>query len=157
MAKKKATQTTTVPGAVQIAVFANGRLMNPQPSLFDGWEPYSKSYPASGFTAPSGLWIRDSSEWPSEEGEYSECSLASILETEADWLARNPGKTASDWIKYIGKYSLSPVAASGILRRAAKRGRELPPQLRQALEGLAAQGQESNSPLPSGAEMPTPE
>ena len=35
------------------------------------------------------------------------------------------------------KYFLSPKACRGILRRAAKRGRELPPSLRSALEQVA--------------------
>ena len=35
------------------------------------------------------------------------------------------------------KYSLSPRACRGILRRAAKRGKELPPVLRKALEQVA--------------------
>jgi hypothetical protein len=39
------------------------------------------------------------------------------------------------------KYSLSPKAAKGILRRAARRGRALPPALQLALEQLAAHAQ----------------
>jgi site-specific DNA-cytosine methylase len=35
------------------------------------------------------------------------------------------------------KYYLSPAACAGILRRAAKRGRELPPRLKAALERIA--------------------
>ena len=35
------------------------------------------------------------------------------------------------------KYSLSPVACAGILRRAERRGKELPPLLRMALEQQA--------------------
>ena len=38
------------------------------------------------------------------------------------------------------RYSLSPKACRGILRRAAKRGKELPQVLREALERQAAQG-----------------
>jgi hypothetical protein len=38
------------------------------------------------------------------------------------------------------RYCLSPKAAQGILRRAARRGRELPEALRAALEGLAGSG-----------------
>jgi hypothetical protein len=36
------------------------------------------------------------------------------------------------------RYWLSAKAAAGILRRAAKRGKELPPRLMAALEGLAS-------------------
>lgn len=38
------------------------------------------------------------------------------------------------------RFYLSPLAAAGILRRAAKRGRELPATLRAALEAVAQQG-----------------
>ena len=41
---------------------------------------------------------------------------------------------------HLRKYFLSAKAAQGILRRAAKRGRALPPALQQALESLAALG-----------------
>ena len=41
---------------------------------------------------------------------------------------------------HLRKYFLSWKAAQGILRRAAKRGRALPPALQQALESLAALG-----------------
>jgi hypothetical protein len=37
------------------------------------------------------------------------------------------------------KYSLSPRACSGILRRAERRGKELPPMLKKALEAVASQ------------------
>jgi len=49
-------------------------------------------------------------------------SLSEVLEPEA-----------------MPRYFLSPKAAQGILRRAAKRGRDLPPMLQQALEALAVQ------------------
>ena len=48
------------------------------------------------------------------------CSLSAILE----------GSPAT-------KYSLSPKACRGILRRAAKRGKDLPPMLEQALKQVA--------------------
>jgi hypothetical protein len=50
------------------------------------------------------------------------CSLSDILETGA--LPR--------------RYYLSAKACAGILRRAEKRGKELPPALRRALEAVAA-------------------
>jgi hypothetical protein len=37
------------------------------------------------------------------------------------------------------KYSLSPRACSGILRRAERRGKELPPMLKKALKAVASQ------------------
>jgi hypothetical protein len=36
------------------------------------------------------------------------------------------------------RYSLSPKACAGILRRAKKRGKSLPPMLEQALRSIAA-------------------
>jgi DNA (cytosine-5)-methyltransferase 1 len=48
-------------------------------------------------------------------------SLSDVLEIRAD----------------LSKYYLSPRAATGIIRRAAKRGRELPPQLAEALSRLS--------------------
>jgi len=48
-------------------------------------------------------------------------SLSDVLETQPD----------------LSRYYLSPKAATGILRRAAKRGRELPPQLAEALSRLS--------------------
>lgn len=39
---------------------------------------------------------------------------------------------------YLGKYSLSPKACTGILRRAARRGKALPPMLLAALEQQAS-------------------
>jgi len=50
----------------------------------------------------------------------------------------------------LPKYFLSPRAATGILRRAEKRGRELPPALRQALTALAAHdGPAPPPPMPT--------
>lgn len=54
------------------------------------------------------------------------CSLSDVLETSGD----------------LSRYCLSPKAAAGILRRASRRGRELPQPLRQALAALASQHQE---------------
>jgi hypothetical protein len=39
------------------------------------------------------------------------------------------------------RYFLSPKACSGILRRAEKRGKDLPPALKSALEAVGRQGQ----------------
>ena len=51
---------------------------------------------------------------------------------------------------------MSPKAAAGILRRAKKRDRDLPPQLERVLRALAAKATPAgsageNSPAPSGA------
>lgn len=57
------------------------------------------------------------SEWPSDAAV---CSLSEVLQPDVP-----------------RKYYLSPRACSGILRRAEKRGKELPPMLRQVLEAVA--------------------
>ncbi|MDA8394915.1 MAG: hypothetical protein M0T72_06675, partial [Candidatus Dormibacteraeota bacterium] len=67
---------------------------------------------------PTECWTLDTSEFPSEGVE---CSLSAVLETQP----------------VPQRYYLSPRAASGILRRAVKRGRTLPTQLEQALESVA--------------------
>ena len=58
----------------------------------------------------------------SADGAFSVCSLAQILEPDV-----------------AQKYFLSPRACRGILRRAQKRGRELPPILLAALQVRAAE------------------
>ena len=86
------------------------------------WVPLSGRWETSGMGSPTEFWTLSSSEFPSAaEG----CSLSGILE--------NPGA-------HLRKYFLSARAAQGILRRAAKRGRALPPALQQALESLATRG-----------------
>ena len=63
-------------------------------------------------------WMPNISAWPNDAHV---CSLSSVLET-----APIPQK-----------YYLSSKACAGILRRAEKRGKELPPQLKAALEEVA--------------------
>jgi hypothetical protein len=62
----------------------------------------------------------NTSEWPNDADGYSVCSLGEILESSV-----------------APKYSLSPTACAGILRRAEKRGRSLPPSLHEALAHVA--------------------
>jgi hypothetical protein len=71
---------------------------------------------------PTEFWTLNTSEFPSAAVASS---LSDILES--------PGP-------HLRKYFLSAKAAQGILRRAAKRGRALPPALHTALESLAAAG-----------------
>lgn len=66
------------------------------------------------FPSLTGQWTPNFSECPKDAAV---CSLSRILEA-------SPPQ----------KYYLSPKACMGILRRADKRGKELPPQLREALE-----------------------
>ncbi len=84
-------------------------------------------WPTSGTAWDGGLSTAATSECRSDaEGcSSSESSLTEILEPPQDVPA---------------KYSLSARAATGILRRAQKRGRELPPHLLRALTQVASQG-----------------
>ena len=70
--------------------------------------------------SPGECWTLNASESPNGAVESS---LSDILEP--------PGE-------HLLKYSLSPRAAAGILRRSEKRGRALPDALRMALESLAS-------------------
>lgn len=91
-----------------------------------------------GADGPTRVWLLDpadpllggsltpsGSAWPND-GSACSCSLAEVLEQNVS-----------------PKYYLSPLACAGILRRAERRGKELPPMLRQALEGVVRGGQES--------------
>ena len=60
------------------------------------------------------------SEWPNDAAV---CSLSDILETG----------------EHLRPYYLSPRACEGILNRAARRGRSLPPEIAAALEQVAKQ------------------
>jgi len=66
-----------------------------------------------------GRWMPNFSAWPND-GSASLCSLSEVLES-------GPVPT---------RFFLSPKACAGILRRAAKRGKELPPQLARALQAV---------------------
>ena len=83
------------------------------------WVPLSGRWETSGMGSPTEFWTLSSSEFPSAAVV---CSLSDILES--------PGP-------HLRKYFLSAKAASGILRRAAKRGRALPLALHAALETLS--------------------
>ena len=65
-------------------------------------------------------WTPNISDWPNAA---SVCSLSSVLE---------PAESIPP------KYFLSGKACAGIIRRAAKRGKELPLQLQHALQRVAA-------------------
>lgn len=73
----------------------------------------------SGLAWPGGLLTLSSSEFPKDA---TVSLLSDVLETQG----------------VPAKYCLSPKACRGILRRAAKRGRTLPEELRLALERVAA-------------------
>jgi hypothetical protein len=73
----------------------------------------------------TGFSMRNMSEWTGLDGlslnDDGVCSLSDILET---------GDVPR-------QYYLSAKACRGILRRAGKRGKELPPQLARALQAVA--------------------
>lgn len=108
------------------------------PDLFDdsAWQPFSGRFGNSGTTAPGGFWTLNTSESRSAADGYSACSLAEVLLPDAP-----------------PKYWLSPKAAAGILRRAEKRGRELPEPLALALRALAG-GTTSTEAVPSSPPHP---
>jgi hypothetical protein len=82
--------------------------------------PSSGRWPTSGFGIwPTEFWTAGSSEFPSGGGVCS--SLPDVLQDEPP-----------------ARFCLSPRAARGILRRAEKRGRELPQHLAAALTVLAS-------------------
>lgn len=87
--------------------------------------PSSTPWGNSGMGGPTERWTLGTSEWPSAGVE---CSLSAVLETQP----------------VPARYYLSPKAASGILRRAEKRGKQVPPPLAAALESVAGQ------PTPTG-------
>lgn len=86
----------------------------------------SRGYGNAGLLSATACWTANISESPS--GAVA-CSLSAVLMPEA-----------------LPRYSLSAKAAAGILRRAAKRGRALPPALNNALLRLSSS---------AGAELPT--
>ena len=93
------------------------------------WEPSSGSWGNSGIVDATGCSTLNLCEWPGGMTDSAEqfpsgggvCSLSDILET-----TRVPSR-----------YYLSPKACAGILRRAAKRGKALPPLLARALTAVA--------------------
>jgi len=76
--------------------------------------PFSEGWGNSGMGGPTESWTLNTSEWPSAAVV---CSLSAILEA---------GNVPQ-------RYYLTPRACQGILRRAEKRGRELPKALYHAL------------------------
>jgi hypothetical protein len=80
--------------------------------------PSSGRWANSGMGSPTGFLTLNTSEWPKDA---EESLLSDTLET-GDLPER---------------YYLSPKACQGILRRAEKRGKQLPQMLKEALEAVA--------------------
>ena len=83
--------------------------------------PSSGTWMTSGMAWRGEFWTLNGSESPSAAVA---CSLPDVLET-------GP---------HLSRYSLSPRAATGILRRAARRGRVMPADLQGALENARTVG-----------------
>jgi len=92
-------------------------------------KPSSKRFPNSGMRLRGESWTAVISEFPSDAVE---CTLSDILEPTVPQ-----------------RFYLSQRAAQGILRRAARRGKELPTPLREALEALAMGTRTSGTQLTS--------
>ena len=80
-------------------------------------EPFSEGWGNSGMGGPTESWTLSTSEWPNDAVV---CSLSDTLET---------GDVPQ-------RFYLSPRACAGILRRAEKRGKNLPPHLQRALKAV---------------------
>ena len=82
--------------------------------------PFSEGWANSGMGSPTECWTHNSSEFPNDAVV---CSLSDVLET---------GDVPR-------RFYLSAKACRGILRRAEKRGKALPPLLASALIAVASQ------------------
>jgi len=89
--------------------------------------PCSGGWQNSGTGGPIGSWTLSFSESP--RGAV-ECLLSDVLEASA----------------VPDRFYLSPKACAGILRRAARRGKDLPAPLRQALQAVAGASQDAANP-----------
>ena len=87
-------------------------------------EPSSEGWGNSGMGGPTESWTLSISDWPNDA---SVCSLSQVLE------AGNVPR----------RFYLTPRACAGILRRAEKRGKQLPPSLQAALSAVAHSARES--------------
>ena len=89
------------------------------PAATDGISPPSSGrWKSWGMGVPGGFWTLNGSEFPSGAGV---CFLSDVLETQP----------------LPQRFSLSAKACAGILRRASRRGKALPPMLEAALKAAA--------------------
>ena len=117
-----------------IAISQNGWFGKTSPAFCHQTEdgilaPSSRGWRNSGMGSPTEFLTLNSCEQMDTLSRYPKdgvvCSLSDILET---------GDVPQ-------RYFLTPKACAGILRRAEKRGKKLPEQLRAALEAVAIQTQ----------------
>lgn len=114
------------------------------PPLPDGGSAGASGDSRSG---PTRVWLLDPNEPPAGEfsianflawpNDASVCSLSQILLNSQDAWVRQNFKSESDFMEWLRQYFLSPKCCAGILRRAEKRGKKLPPLLVQALQAVA--------------------
>ncbi len=97
-------------------------------------EPSSGRWATSGMGGPTESWTRSMCEWtdtlvpsPSDDAV---CSLSHVLEDSRDVPER---------------FYLSPKACAGILRRAEKRGKALPPLLLEALRQMVGSAEQETT------------
>lgn len=99
--------------------------------------PSSEGWQNAGMVSPTECWTLSLSEWTGLDGlslsDDGVCSLSDVLAT---------GDVPQ-------RYYLSAIACRGILRRAVKRGKDLPQLLRHALEAVA--GSEPTSTATEGS------
>ena len=88
-------------------------------------EPSLGRWSSWGMGSPTECWTLNGSDWPSV---VVVCSLSDVLETQ----------------QVPQRFYLSPKACAGILRRAKKREKELPPMLLQALQQVITQAEALN-------------
>ena len=100
-----------------------------------GW--FGRTSPASCHKTEDGILVPFSEGWSNAGmGSPTECLTLNILE----WPSAAAVCLLSDTLETGGlpqRFYLSPTACRGILRRAVKRGKELPPQLVRALKAVA--------------------
>jgi hypothetical protein len=85
------------------------------------WPLSLKRWSSAGIASLGGCLMLNTSEFPKDGAESS---LSDVLETKGE---------------HLKKYSLSPKAAQGILRRATRRGKTLPVQLQEALQEVGGE------------------
>lgn len=90
-------------------------------------EPSSGCWQNSGMGSPTEFLTLNTSEW---HRDAAVCSLSDVLET---------GELPR-------RYFLSSTACKGILRRAEKRGKDLPTTLRLALQAVASASNDAEKP-----------
>ena len=117
-------------------------------SLNDGGGSGKRTEPSTdGQSGLARVWLLDPSEplagalstvniseWPNDA---SVCLLSQILINEHDPWVRSEFKSTADFTEWLRKYFLSPRCCAGILLRAERRKKTLPPLLARALREVA--------------------